>query len=156
MNDAREALYGLDAIEHTIKFLDLTTGIGTEVRRTALDWFQDIRTREESGDRTSPVLASMEMTSANGGRMDALEGFRSASMLHGCEACVPSLRIHKPTFRYVEYDEKQQARTISIIFNTAVNGVPATPTEDQLQAAAVAFVNAALSASSRPEAPGVQ
>ena len=145
MNDAREALYGLDTIEHALKSLDLPTGMGTEVRRRALGWFQDIRTREEFWRSYIACLSfvgdDLSQWRAYGRPRGFSVGFDAAQLR---SLCAQSPEFDKSTFRHVEYDEKQQGRTIAITFNTAVYGLPATPTGDQLQAAAVAFVNAAL------------
>ena len=145
MNDAREALYGLDTIEHALKSLDLPTGMGTEVRRRALGWFQDIRTREEFWRSYIACLSfvgdDLSQWRAYGRPRGFSVGFDAAQLR---SLCAQSPEFDKSTFRHVEYDEKQQRRTIAIPFNTAVDGLPVAPTGDQLQAAAVAFVNAAL------------
>lgn len=52
MNDAQEALYGLEAIERALESFNLPPGTGTEVRRRALGWLQ---TNPEAG-RSLSVL----------------------------------------------------------------------------------------------------
>ena len=145
MNDAREALYGLDAIEHALDSLNTTTDAGTEVRHRALGWLKDIRTRDEFWRSYIACLSflgdDLSQWRAYGRPRGFSIGF-DAAQLRGL--CSPSPEFDKPTFRRVEYDVQQQARTVSIMFNTAISSFQATPAGDQLQGAAVDLVNAAL------------
>jgi hypothetical protein len=145
MNDAREALYGLDIIEHTLESLNVTTSTGTEVRRRALGWFQDIRTRGEFWQSYIACLSfngdDLSQWRAYGRPRGFSVGFDAAQLR---SLCALSPEFDKPTFRIVAYDGEWQAGVIKITFNTAVDGLPETPTGDQLQAAAVGFVNGAL------------
>jgi Protein of unknown function (DUF2971) len=145
MNDAREALYGLDVIEHSLESLDIPTDTGAEVRRRALGLIQSIRDQQEFWPSYIACLSSigddLSQWRAYGRPRGFSIGFDTAQ-LRGL--CADSPEFDKPTFRYVEYDERRQAGTIAIIFNTPVNALPAAPTGDQLQAAALAFMNAAL------------
>lgn len=145
MNDAQEALYGLDAVERAVEPLDSPTDAGTDVRQRALDRLQAIRKQEESLLSYIACLSSvgddLSQWRAYGRPRGFSIGFDTAKLRSLCGQ-VPE--FDKPTFRYVEYDEKQQANTVATMFNTAVNSLPVAPTSDQLQTAAVAFVNAAL------------
>ena len=124
MNDAREALYGLNAIEHALKSLKLPTDTGAEVRRRALGWLQDIRQQEESLWSYIACLSfdgdDLSQWRAYGRPRGFSIGFDTAKLRSLC-ALAPE--FNKPTFRYVEYNEAQQAGAIAIMFNTAVNAL---------------------------------
>lgn len=145
MNDAREALYGLDAVEHALESLNQPTDAGAEVRRRALGWLQAIREQEEFLRSYIACLTfngdDLSQWRAYGRPRGFSIGFNAAQLR---SLCAPAPELGKPTFRSVVYDETQQTGTIAILFNTAVNKLPPTPTGDQLQAAAVDFVNGAL------------
>jgi Protein of unknown function (DUF2971) len=145
MNDAQEALYGLNAIERALESRNLPADTGAEARRRALGWLQDIRQQEEFLRSYIACLSfvgdDLSQWRADGRPRGFSIGFDTAELRSLC-ALAPE--FGKPAFRYVEYNEAQQEATISIMFNTAVNALPAAPTGDQLQAAAVDFVNAAL------------
>jgi hypothetical protein len=145
MNDAQEALYGLNAIEHALESLNLPADTGAEVRRRVQDLFQDIRQQEEFLRSYIACLSfvgdDLSQWRAYGRPRGYSIGFDTAKLR---SLCAVSPEFNKPTFRYVEYSEAQQAGTIAIMFNTAVNALPAAPTGDQLTAAAAGFVNWAL------------
>jgi hypothetical protein len=144
MNDAREALYGLDAIERALDSLDTPTDASAQVRRRALRCLGDIRKREEFWGSYIACLTfigdDLSQWRAYGRSRGFSVGFDTAQLR---SLCAMSPEFDKPTFRYVEYDETQQAGVIAIQFNTAVDSLSEMPSEDQLQAAAVAFVNGA-------------
>jgi len=109
MNDAREALYGLDVIERALEGLDLPSGPAAEIRGRALTLLRAIR---DDGDFSRSYIACL---SADGddlsqwrayGRPRGFSiGFDTAKLRSLCSLTpVPD----KPTFRYVTYDPKQQ------------------------------------------------
>lgn len=144
MNDAQEALYGLGVIERTLESLG-TTDTRTAVCRRALGWLRDIRTRGEFWGSYIACLSldgdDLSQWRAYGRPRGFSIGFDAAQLR---SLCASAPEFDKPTFRRVEYNEERQAGTVSITFNSAVSKLPPAPTGDQLQGAAVAFVNAAL------------
>jgi hypothetical protein len=145
MNDAREALYGLGAIERALEALDVTTGTSNEVRNRTLGLLRGIRTHEEFWHSYITCLSflgdDLSQWRAYGRPRGFSIGF-DAAQLRGL--CASSPELGKPTFRRVEYDETQQTRVISIMFNIAVASLSEAATGEQLQDAAAGLLNAAL------------
>ena len=145
MNDAREALYGLEAIERALESFNLPTGTVSEIRQGALDLLQAIRKQQELSPSYISCLSFAEddlsQWRAYGRPRGFSIGFDTAQLR---SLCAPSPVPDLPTFRRVEYDEAQQARVVAILFNTAIKDLSAAPTADQMHALAAGFVNASL------------
>lgn len=146
MNDAHEALYGLDVVERVLESLDLPAGSSRAgVRRRALGWLRSIREQEDFWRSYIACLSfhgdDLSQWRAYGRQRGFSIGFDTAQLR---SLCIQAPEFGKPTFRYVAYDDAQQANTVTITFNTVVNALPTTPTGDQMQGAAIDFVNAAL------------
>lgn len=105
MNDAREALYGLDVIERALDSLDLPPGPRVEIRSRALSLLRTIRVQEDFSRSYIACLSidgdDLSQWRAYGRPRGFSIGFDTAALRRLC-SLVPA--TGKPTFRYVSYD----------------------------------------------------
>jgi len=139
MNDAREAIYGLDTVEQALQPRN-EPARDAEVRRRALDWIKNVRMGEEFLRSYIACLSAdgddLSQWRAYGRPRGFSIGFDTAQLR---SLCSPSPKLNEPTLRYVMYDGRKQEELISFQFNQAVYGLPVRPTDEQLQAAAANF-----------------
>lgn len=145
MNDAGEALYGIELIERVLDSLEPGSGAAGNARDRAQSLLETIK-RQEGFWRSyiaclSFVGDDLSQWRAYGRPRGFSIGFDTAKLRAVC-SLVPELG--KPTFRYVTYDEVEQGNGIKMRFNSAVDRLPVAPTEDELRTVIFAFVTGAL------------
>lgn len=109
MNDAREAIYGLDTVEQALQPRN-ESARDAEVRRRALDWIKNVRKREEEFLRSYIACLSadgddLSQWRAYGRPRGFSIGFDTAQLR---SLCSPTPKLNEPTLRYVIYDDRKQ------------------------------------------------
>lgn len=145
MNDAREARYGLDVIERELDSLTLDPGPKTGVRTKVLRLLHSFGDQEDTPRSYIACLSKVDddlsQWRAYGGARGFSIGFDVARLRHLCSLTAD---FGKPTYREAAYDETLQHRTVSVGFNTAVEGLSGASTDDELHQAAVSFISFVL------------
>jgi hypothetical protein len=145
MNDTREARYGIELIDGVLDDIALDSPAAADTRHRALALLDGIRQQEDLWRSYIACLSfvgdDLSQWRAYGSPRGFSIGFDTAKLR---SLCPLTPELGRPTFRYVTYDETQQANNIAIQFNTATDQLSAAPVDDELDAAALSFIASAL------------
>lgn len=125
MNDAREALYGLKAIEHALRVVEPSTSLGQDVRRAALERLAGMR---DESDLLHSYIACLST------KRDDLSQWRAYGRPRGFSIGFdrqilerlfpPFLEFDRASYRVITYDEASQASMLAAIFHLVVDRIP--------------------------------
>jgi Protein of unknown function (DUF2971) len=145
MNDAREALYGLDVIKRAIGSLVLTSDAEREIHSEVLKRLAD---PQGQGDAVQSYITCLSKEG------DQLSQWRAYGRPRGFSIgfdrqkiqriCSVGIELDKPSHRNVTYDETIQNNMISMIFRTVLDMLPALPDDRKPAAVSWLFIRQAL------------
>jgi hypothetical protein len=124
MNDAREALYGLKAIERALRIVEPATVLGNDVRQAALERLAHMKDESELLQSYISCLSTKRDDLSQWRAYGRPRGFSIGFDRQTLEQLFPPvLEFDRPSYRVITYDEASQNSMLAAIFHIVVDRI---------------------------------